>query len=84
MGVFDVINHHSRYRKLVCILGITSLLTYAYLSMDDDAFKQAAMIPYATAMTLLGFAYVVDSVLRILAERIPLPRVLGGGDGGTD
>jgi hypothetical protein len=71
-----MINHHSRYRKLACILAIAGLLTWGYMSISGGENQAAAMKPFSVAMTLLGFAYVIDSVLRIAAERLPIPERL--------
>ena len=68
-----MINHHSRYRKLACILVLAGMLTWGYLNISDGQYQAEAMKPFSTALTLLGFAYVIDSVLRIAAERLPIP-----------
>lgn len=70
----------SRVRKLACILTIAGLLTWVMLTLADSTsmVAQAAFPAYTASMVVLALAYVADSVLRILAERLPIP-FLGDG-----
>lgn len=67
----------SRVRKLICILAIASLLTWVMLALkgSSSAVAQACFPPYTLAMVVLALAYTSDSVLRIVAERFPLPKL---------
>jgi len=65
----------SRIRKLTAILVIAGLLTWVMLRLtaSTSVVAQACFPAYTTAMVVLALAYVADSVLRIVAERVPLP-----------
>lgn len=65
----------SRIRKLICILVVAGLLTWVMLTLSGSSspVAQAAFPVYAWSMVALALAYVADSVLRIVAERLPLP-----------
>lgn len=78
MGLPDDMNHWSRIRKLIVILLLGLMMTLAFLWIAETNSEMAskAITPYCTSMAVLGLAYVADSVLRILAERIPLPGFL--------
>lgn len=65
----------SRVRKLAAILAIAGLLTWVMLRLtaSTSVVAQACFPAYTTSMVVLALAYVADSVLRIIAERLPLP-----------
>lgn len=67
----------SRIRKLTCILAIAALLTWVmlYLVSSTSTVAQACFPAYVGGMIVLALAYTADSVLRIVAERLPLPRL---------
>ena len=70
-----VINAWSRIRKLICVLSIALMLTAVMFRLAEakSEYLQMAIAPYSTAMVLLAFSYVSDSILRIVAERLPIP-----------
>lgn len=80
-------NTASRARKLVAVLVIASMLTAVMIviatRVDGVAQAAAAFGAYALAMAILGIAYTSETLLRdplrILAERIGLPKLAGGG-----
>jgi hypothetical protein len=45
------------------------------LKGSSSAVAQACFPPYTLAMVVLALAYTSDSVLRIVAERFPLPKL---------
>lgn len=60
---------------MVVVLSIAGLMTWVMfkLAETNSQYLQLAIAPYCLAMVALAFAYVSDSVLRIVAERLPLP-----------
>lgn len=72
--------HWSRVRKMIIILGIAALLTWVMLSLasSTSTVAQACFPAYVSAMVVLGVAYVSETVLRIVAERLPLPFLQDG------
>lgn len=85
MGLPDDMNHWSRIRKLIVILLLGLMMTLAFLWIAETNSEMAskAITPYCASMAVLGMAYVSDSVLRIVAERIPLPDILSRYNDGS-
>lgn len=71
----DGMNTWSRVRKMVVVLSIAGMMTWVMfkLAETNSQYLQLAIAPYCLGMVALAFAYVSDSVLRIVAERLPLP-----------
>jgi hypothetical protein len=70
----------SRVRKLIVILLLGGMLTVGFIWIAERDSEQAsrAILPYSASMAVLGMAYVSETVLRIVAERLPLPAALAG------
>ena len=70
----------SRVRKLIVILLLGAMLTLGFIWIAERDSEQAsrAILPYSASMAVLGLAYVSETVLRIVAERLPLPATLAG------
>jgi len=70
----------SRVRKLIVILLLGAMLTLGFIWIAERDSEQAsrAILPYSASMAVLGLAYVSETVLRIVAERLPLPSRLTG------
>ena len=70
----------SRVRKLIVILLLGAMLTLGFIWIAERDSEQAsrAILPYSASMAVLGLAYVSETVLRIVAERLPLPSALTG------
>ena len=65
---------------ITLFLGVIFVASKRNLREAERDSEQAsrAILPYSASMAVLGMAYVSETVLRIVAERLPLPAALAG------
>jgi len=67
----------SKVRKMIIVIAGLTALTWVMLSLADSSSSvaQASFPAFVLGAVALVFSYVAETVLRIVAERLPLPKL---------